>query len=361
MKKIIPLIISMLFMSIICGACSKDDIFSENENYIDTIIIADTTIKKDTIINDSDTIIKIDTIIKKDTITETILKKIGIADPYILLYDGVYYAYGTANTKLGFPVYTSENLKIWEYKGYALSVEDTHHQSLFWAPEVYYIDNHFVMFYAANRELFIAESDSPLGPFKQKSDSRMVNSYGIDPSLFIDDDGVRYLNYTVYKEIYLGELTEDMLRIKEGTNKRCIYPNPRQEWENKDRGDNEGSMIMKHNGYYYLTYSGNFYESQYYGVGLAVATNIRGPWKKVDYNPLLQLPNNLVGTGHHSFFHDKDDQLMIVFHAHHDSTTVHPREMYIAKASFEPQDEGEPDKLVIDKESIFIPYYKSTK
>ena len=59
-----------------------------------------------------------------------------------------------------------------------------------------------------------------------------------------------------------------------------------------------GSYILKHNGIYYMTYSANSYESPFYGVGCATATDIMGEWAKYDENPLLQNPGGLVGVGH---------------------------------------------------------------
>lgn len=368
MKKIFPLIIILLFVSIICGACSEDDFITDNEKYIDTLVISDTTfnkdtiIKRDTIINNTDTIIQIDTIVhidtvvKTDSIVDTVLKQIPIADPFIILHNNTYYAYGTANVNLGFPVYTSDNLMAWEYKGYALSVENTNNQTLFWAPEVYNIEGRFYMFYASNRQIYLASAGSPLGPFKQITENPVVEGYGIDPSLFIDDDGKRYLTYTINLYVFIAELNEDMKSIIKNTRKSCFKT--KQDWEKVERGDNEGSFLIKHKGLYYMTYSGNKWQSQHYGVGVGISNSVLGPWTKVDYNPILQFPQNLVGTGHHSFFRDKEGKLKIVFHAHYDKNNVSPRQMYISDVYFEEQ-ENAPDKMVIDTENIITPlYYK---
>ncbi len=291
---------------------------------------------------------------EEDVITHTEMSKIDIADPYIMLYDEKYYAYGTGDTNKGFPVFSSEDLFTWEYEGYALIKENTDNQFLFWAPEVYFLDGRFIMFYASNRQLFVAEAASPTGPFRQISGTPLVSGYGIDPSLFIDDDGRRYLTYTVNMTIYVAELNEDLKSIK--TNTAHPVFNKRQDWEKITRGDNEGSTILKHNGFYYMTYSGNYYQSPYYGIGVGISKQIAGYWSKVDYNPILQFPKDLVGTGHHSFFIDKGGKLRIAFHAHHDKKNVFPRQMYIADVHFEEQLNA-PDKIVINTDNIITPFY----
>jgi beta-xylosidase len=84
-----------------------------------------------------------------------------------------------------------------------------------------------------------------------------------------------------------------------------------------------------------MTYSANSYESPFYGVGVATATNIFGPWTKYNGNPILQKPGDLVGTGHSAMFTDKAGQLRIVYHAHNSIDRIHPRQMYIGTVHFE--------------------------
>ena len=54
------------------------------------------------------------------------------------------------------------------------------------------------------------------------------------------------------------------------------------------------------------------------------------------------------GRGHSSLFRDKEGDLRIVFHAHHDENNIHPRKMYIGRLGFKP--DGEVDKLYIEEE-----------
>ena len=58
-------------------------------------------------------------------------------------------------------------------------------------------------------------------------------------------------------------------------------------------------------------------------------------WQKYANNPIVRRVENLVGTGHHSLFTDKEGRLRIVFHAHHSESVVAPRRMYIGTMEFQ--------------------------
>lgn len=273
---------------------------------------------------------------------------IPLADPFILLYDDVYYAYGT-NAADGIEVYTSENLKEWhKIPELALHKDNSYGEKWFWAPEVCYINNRFYMYYSAEEHICVAVSDSPLGPFRQEQQKPMLEGEKtIDNSLFIDDDGKPYLFFDRFNDglnIWVAELEEDLMTIKNETMHPCIHVS--QKWEEVWPRVNEGAFVIKHNGVYYMTYSANSYESPFYGIGCATATNIMGEWIKYPHNPLLQKPGNLVGVGHSSMFKDKNGDWKIVFHAHNSINNIHPRKMYISSVEFRKADDA--DKLYID-------------
>lgn len=275
-------------------------------------------------------------------------QKVPLADPFILLYRGMYYAYGT-HAADGIEVYTSKDLKSWDKsENLALHKNDSFGEKWFWAPEVYHVNGKFYMYYSAEEHICVAVSDSPLGPFRQVEQKPMLEEEkAIDNSLFIDDNGKAYLFFVRFNDgnnVWVGELENDLMTFKKETMHHCISVS--QPWEEVWPRVNEGPFVIKHNGIYYMTYSANSYESPFYGVGCATATNIMGEWTKYPDNPLLQKPGNLVGVGHNSLFWDKDGNLRIVFHAHHDINAIHPRNMYISNAGFK-QVNGM-DKFYID-------------
>lgn len=265
---------------------------------------------------------------------------VPLADPFILLHNDVYYAYGTGAAD-GIEVMTSDDLKTWTRNAdhldrLALHKDDSFGEKWFWAPEVYYVNDRFYMYYSAEEHICVATADSPLGPFKQEVKRPMLEGEkAIDNSLFIDDDGTPYLFFDRFNDglnIWVAELETDLMTIKTETLHPCIHVS--QEWEQVWPRVNEGAFVIKHEGTYYLTYSANSYESQFYGIGCATATDIMGEWTKYSHNPLLQKPDGLVGVGHSAMFKDKMGDWKIVFHAHQSETAIHPRNMFFASVGF---------------------------
>ena len=63
---------------------------------------------------------------KEKTVVES--DYLPIADPYVMLYEGKYYAYGTGGTVEGegFTCFSSDDLKNWTREGQALSAADSY-------------------------------------------------------------------------------------------------------------------------------------------------------------------------------------------------------------------------------------------
>lgn len=265
--------------------------------------------------------------------------QIPLADPYILLDGDTYYAYGT-NDANGIRCYTSDDLRVWKYEGLALNKTNTTETQWFWAPEVYRIGNKYIMYYSANEHLYAATASSPKGPFKQVGSYQMEKLIGnekcIDSHVFIDEDSTAYIFFVRFTDgncIWQAKLSDDFITPVEGTLRKCFAAS--QSWELKMGRINEGPNIIKQGRRYYLTYSGNHYESQDYAVGYAYTTNIAtGTWTKYTNNPILRRWDDLVGTGHHSLFYDKEGALRIVFHTHNSTESIHSRLMYIGTMQF---------------------------
>lgn len=261
---------------------------------------------------------------------------LSLGDPFILLHDGIYYAYGTGNDR-GIPVYTSIDMETWEsFSRLALDMNDSYGDRWFWAPEVYYVNGTFYMYYSANEYICVATSASPTGPFRQTEKKPMFDERAIDNGLFIDADGTPYMYFDRFNDglnIWVTELEDDLMTIKNGTLTKCI--NVSQPWEEVWPRVNEGPYVIKHKGLYYMTYSANSYESPFYGIGFATANSPMGPWTKYGGNPILQKPRDLEGVGHSAMFNDKDGNLKIVFHSHNRAGVIQPRKMHISSVYFE--------------------------
>ncbi len=265
------------------------------------------------------------------------LAYLPIADPYIMLYDGKYYAYGTGGTLEGegFACFSSDDLKNWKREGQALFAEDSYGTWGFWAPEVYYIKSKkkFYLFYSAEEHICVARADAPQGPFRQMEKQPIWNEKSIDTSLFIDDDGTPYLYFVRFTDgnvIWVAEMNSDLTGIKEETLTKCLKAE--EPWElsqDKPAKVAEGPSVLKINDIYYLVYSANHFESKNYGVGYATSDSPMGPWKKYNGNPVLQRADELLGTGHGAPFPCIDGSWKYIFHAHWNTDKVQPRTSYI--------------------------------
>lgn len=279
---------------------------------------------------------------------------VPLADPFILYEDGTYYLYGTHSPD-GIAVMLSEDLEHWHNAGdtllLALNKKDAYAPVRFWAPEVYHIGDKYYMYHSNDEHICVAVGDSPTGPFKTVGKRPMREEKGIDNTLYIDDDGTPYIFWVRFDHanvIWMAELEKDLVTIKEDTKHFCFRAE--QDWEKAMGSINEGPFILKHKGVYYLTYSGNHTQSQMYGIGYATSRSITGPWVKYDGNPILQCPEGLVGTGHHSFFKDRKGHDRIVFHSHLSAEQYTPRVTNISKYRFVKDKNGGDDILVIDKD-----------
>lgn len=265
---------------------------------------------------------------------------VGIGDPFVLPYGDRYYMYATS-AKDGFLVWQSDDLKTWKGCGYAYRMSaDSFGYKDFWAPEVVYKDGKFIMHYTAcskktnTLKIGVAVSDSPLGTFKDVVAGEPMFDFGyaaIDAHAFIDgeksylyfarDCSENIINGIHTSEIYVAPLSDDLLSVMGEA--KCVL-SPSQDWETRISADwrwNEGAFVVKHDGKYFLTYSGNCFESPDYGVGYAVSDSPTNGFIKAEANPVLKKIDGVIsGPGHHCFFNGTDGQLYAAFHVHTDIT-----------------------------------------
>lgn len=274
---------------------------------------------------------------------------IFLADPTIFENEGTYYLYGTNNdpslTGQGFLVYTSKDLKDWKGPvgakgGFALKKGDAFGTKGFWAPQVFEYNGKFYMAYTANENIAIATADSPLGPFSSSSAKALEAPVKqIDPFVFIDEDGKKYLYHVRLQDgnrIFVAEMNHDLKSIKTETLREII--SGEEEWENTQNVKwpvTEGPTVIKHQDFYYLIYSANDFRNPDYAVGYATSKSPLGPWEKAKNNPFIT--RTMVGEngpGHGDIFRNSNDELLYVFHTHASNEEVHPRKTAITKLKF---------------------------
>lgn len=275
--------------------------------------------------------------------TNPVGDSIYIADPFVLNLGETYYLYGTSAND-GFKYWKSSDLVNWKAGGYIYQKDaNSWGKKNFWAPEVIHYQNKFYLIYSSEGKtmfgsglrLCLAESNQPTGPFKDLYAPWFDFGFScIDGHIFIDDDRKPYLFYEkvgsvgkpftpegyLWGMIFGVQLSDDLLHQVGGEPKLCIYPD--QAWENPQSNDarsTEGMTVFKHDGTYYMTYSGNHYADPQYGVGYATATSPLGKWTKSESNPILKndIPNKVSGPGHNCIIKSPDNsEWFIVYHSH---------------------------------------------
>ena len=292
-----------------------------------------------------------------------------LGDPFIFHEGGVYYLYGTEdkkNSEHGIPVLTSTDLVHWEDRGYAFKKDETTWtQRYFWGAEIVKVGNEYYMYYTAspnkdasmplNMHINLAKGKSPLGPFKEfKAPFYKPNApdEAIDPNVFIDDDGKAYFSFT---QVIMGRNDIRIVKLKDNLidfdGEPILATVPSREWENRPwKGHlvNEGSFMLKHNGYYYLTYSANPFMTPYYAIGYATSKSPLGPWEEYKGNPVLSKTDSAHGPGNGMFIKSPDgSELFIVYHTHFNPGQLGPRKVAIDRVRFQKAGNG-PDTLIID-------------
>lgn len=273
---------------------------------------------------------------------------VDIADPDVLLHEGVYYLYGTSAGD-GFKVWTSTDLAHWEPRGYAFQrTEESWGRDLFWAPCIVEDDGAFYLFYSArgpvagggsSLRLAVARSDSPTGPFTDIAAPLFDPGQSvIDADVLIDEDGRAYLYYVrdvsenPQSEIWAVRLADDMRSVV-GEPVLCLKPS--QPWEGTKW--NEAPFVMRYGDTYVMTYSAQGFYDPRYAVGYATAPGPMGPWTKAGNNPILRRTDRVSGPGHNTIVPSPDgSEWFIVYHVHKNLKGGSPRELAI-------------DRLIIDQ------------
>jgi beta-xylosidase len=251
-------------------------------------------------------------------------------DPYVLLDGDTYYAYATTNgSTTNIRVIRSEDLVHWEELGDALPALpewSVLRSGYTWAPGVVEIGDQFLMYYVARDEeadrqcIGIAVSEDADGPFKDANDAPFVCQTqlggSIDAHPFQDDDGKLYLLWKndgnccgLEVALWIQELSADGMNLV-GEPVKLIERD--QPWE---RPLIENPAMVKHDGKYYLFYSGNWWESYEYAIGYAVCETVMGPCEKPLKEPWFKYKNPVMGPGGETFFTDKEGNLWMAYHA----------------------------------------------
>ena len=185
------------------------------------------------------------------------------------------------------PVSHSKDLVHWKIIGHAIA--DPEWANLdgleggrgYWAPDISYYDGKFyiAVTYRLNdtgtvyRKQIVVSSDKPEGPYCEPA---IIDEDGIDPSIFNDDDGRRYMLLNRGARIFElnSEATE---QISEAS---LLY------YGDFKRAP-EGPHLLKKDGYYYLFEAEGGTGSEH-RITVARSMTLKGNYEPCPYNPIMR-------------------------------------------------------------------------
>ena len=155
----------------------------------------------------------------------------------------------------------------------------------------------------------MADAEGPLGPFTVRK--KLFDS-AIDAHLFRDDDGRLYL-YVVQLPGFRITV-QPMASPTEPAGEPRVVLQPESDWERRNGHVTEGPWMIKHEGRYYLIYSGSGANTPDYAVGYATSDSPLGPFTRAENNPIIHRSDGLFGPGHGCAIRDGDGQWWHVYH-----------------------------------------------
>ncbi len=188
-------------------------------------------------------------------------------------------------------VFSSKDGMRWKDYGRVLSLDKLNQQGWkvynAWAPDCVKKDGSYYFYFPVKGiedkvwKIGVAKSKKPYGPFEKPE--LVVANWGIDPNVFVDDDGKAYL-YCQYK---MGELNSDMVSVKEETvvELKDVAHIPHSHYE--------GPFVFKRKDKYYYICSSEGYKRLIYYMSDAPL----GPWA---YKGTIMAPDERPAENNHS-------------------------------------------------------------
>ena len=205
-----------------------------------------------------------------------------IADPSAHVWkDGKVYVYGSKDESVNYycsweyHVLSSSDMINWEITRHTFSAKGDNDQvpfndNLLYAPDCQYKDGMYYLYFCSdNGDEGVATGKSPLGPFKNGKKIELKQK-GIDPCVFIDDDGQAYYIWGQFSA-KMAKLKPNMTEIDSTTVRDGVVTE-------KDHFFHEGGYMIKRNGIYYFIYADISRANRPSCLGYWTATSPFGPF-----------------------------------------------------------------------------------
>lgn len=185
------------------------------------------------------------------------------------------------------PISHSKDLIHWEVIGHAITnpkwakLDDLEGGRGYWAPDISYYEGRFYITatYRLNddgrvyRKQMVTSADKPEGPYEEPV---FLDEDGIDPSIFTDDDGKRYMLLNRGARIF--EISKD--GKKQLSEARLLY------YGHQKRAP-EGSHLLKKDGYYYL-FQAEGGTGPGHRISVSRSKELFGVYEPCPYNPIMR-------------------------------------------------------------------------
>ncbi|MBQ6020369.1 MAG: family 43 glycosylhydrolase [Clostridia bacterium] len=258
-------------------------------------------------------------------------KDILVRDPYVVVYQGKYYMFGTGLARgRGYGVCTSRDLMHWSERKNVFTADSGFDGCAdFWAPECHYYKGAFYLFAtyrseaSGKRGVAVFRCDTPDGQYEMISDGHITpkDIDCIDGTLYIDKSGkpwIVYVNEWTSSPDGIGEMAA--CRLNDELTQRVgkpilLFRANGHIWT--DSNITDGPFLYRTDSGELLLLWSNMDISGAYAVGCAISDNgeIDGNWihqpdavyKKDKLNPY--------DGGHAMLFHDLNGQLTMAIHS----------------------------------------------
>lgn len=183
------------------------------------------------------------------------------------------------------PISHSKDLIHWTIIGHAITeskwsmLENLEGGRGYWAPDISYYKGKFYITATLRlndgpnpRKQIVVSSSNPEGPYNAPS---ILDIDGIDPSLFADEDGKRYM--LLNRGARLVELNADATRV---------VKEPELIYYGDNKRATEGPHLLKKDGWYYLFLAEGGTGRQHQ-ISVARSRLLKGPYEACPYNPIM--------------------------------------------------------------------------
>lgn len=267
-------------------------------------------------------------------------------DPSVVKAGDSYWATATtSNWAPIFPLLESKDLVHWQLRGHVFTELPSWADYYFWAPEITYDNGKYYIYYSAHKRegnlcLAVASADKPEGPYTDHGPLMCQEAGSIDGWPMRDKNGKLYL---IWKEdgnsvklptpIWAMEMDEDRRQLI--GEKKELFRND-ADWEGNLV---EGVSMIRHGEYFYAFYAGAGCcgRACSYGIGVARAKDLLGPWEKYPGNPVIATSDQWKCPGHGTPI-EKDGKYYFLYHAYDKESNVYAgRQGVLSEFSFTPQ------------------------